>query len=476
MPTCQPNDVEETKEDSGHNESVFANDSEDTTVVQSETQVPQARQDDDGASTIAEQEEPRYGWVIVVCVFVINAQTWGLIQSYGVFLTFYLRSGRFAEPRPLTLAFMAGLAFATALLVCPIATLMVPKAGLRPTILFGVLLQSGGLIAASFSTELWHLILSQGLAFGLGIGFLANATVSVTPQWFVARRSFATAITTAGSGTGGLVYALATDTMIENIGLAWALRTLGIVSFVVNTAAALFIKDRNRSLKSDFAVFKLDYFKRLDFVLFLAWGAFSQLGFAVLILSLPDYVQSVGFSSHQASIAIALFNMSQAIGRPMIGLGSDRWGRLNVAGLSALIATATVFLLWTPAGRHYAGIIVFSLFGAFASSMWPTVAPVGAEVVGIRYLPSALSVFWTMLVPSTLFAEPIAISIKRPGRDGYIGVQVFTGCMFLLSFISLWSLRACKLTEESGEKGAAPSRQKQTHRSWVGNWTKIAKI
>lgn len=80
--------------------------------------------------------------------------------------------------------------------------------------------------------------------------------------------------------------------------------------------------------------------------------------------------------------------MSQAVGRPLIGLASDRFGRLNVAGISTFVASISTLLIWTLAGKSFGGTIIYTLFGAFASNMWTTVAPVAAEVMGLQTLPS----------------------------------------------------------------------------------------
>lgn len=72
----------------------------------------------------------------------------------------------------------------------------------------------------------------------------------------------------------------------------------------------------------------------------------------------------------------------------MIGFYSDRVGRINVAGLSALFAGLAAFFLWIFAGGYYAGAIVYSLFGLFAGSIWPVIAPVAVEVIGLQLLPS----------------------------------------------------------------------------------------
>lgn len=110
-------------------------------------------------------------------------------------------------------------------------------------------------------------------------------------------------------------------------------------------------------------------------------------------------------------------------------------GRINIAGLGTLIACLASFLLWIFAGKFYAGVIVYALFGAFVGGLWPTVAPVGAEVIGIQLLPAGLSIYWLVLVLPSTFAEVIALSMKTPGVDGYLDVQIFTGVMFLVSFL-----------------------------------------
>lgn len=80
--------------------------------------------------------------------------------------------------------------------------------------------------------------------------------------------------------------------------------------------------------------------------------------------------------------------VSQGMGRPVIGFYSDRIGRINVAALCTLTAGLAAFFLWIFAAQHYAGAIVYALFGAFAGCIWPCIAPVAVEVVGLQLLPS----------------------------------------------------------------------------------------
>lgn len=110
------------------------------------------------------------------------------------------------------------------------------------------------------------------------MGFLFIASVGVVPQWFNKRRSFANSISTAGSGFGGLTYSLATNAMIQSIGLGWAFRVLAIVACGVCVICTLVIKDRNKAVGSVHVAFDVSLFRRPEFLLLLAWGFFSMLG------------------------------------------------------------------------------------------------------------------------------------------------------------------------------------------------------
>ncbi|KAK3996457.1 major facilitator superfamily domain-containing protein [Cladorrhinum sp. PSN332] len=404
---------------------------------------------DSDSSAVAETEfkEGGYGWAVVAACSIVNAHTWGLNSSYAVFLAYYLRSGALGGSSPLVFAFVGGLSISISLLVSPLVTWCIGRYGTKPTFWIGVVFEAASFIGASFATRVWQLLLSQGICFGIGLGFCFTSTVGLVPQWFTKKRSFANGIAAAGSGFGGLTYSLATNAMITNLGLAWAFRILAILAFVVNGACSLVLKDRNKAVGAKHVPFHVDLFKLKEYWMFLGWGFFSLLSYVVVVFSIADYARQVGFSASQGSLVAAMLNLSQGLGRPLIGLASDRVGRINVAGLGTLIAGTAAFLLWILAGKNFAGLIVYSLFGAFAGSIWPCVAPVGAEVVGLQLLPSALSIYWLALVLPATFAEVIALELRTSGVNGYLNVQLFTGVMFMIAFIFIWFLRSWKLEQ-----------------------------
>ncbi|MCJ1330040.1 Tubulin beta chain (Beta tubulin) [Thelotrema lepadinum] len=387
-----------------------------------------------------------YGWVCVACVAFINAHTWGVNSSYGVFLAYYLSNDVFAGATYLDYAMVGGLSVAVAMLISPLATWSTRRFGTRVTLLTGVFFETLSLITASFTREIWQLFLSQGVCFGLGLGFLFVGSVGIVPQWFSTKRSLANGIGTAGSGLGGLTYSLASGAMIESIGLAWSFRVLGVVSLAVNFICAMLIKDRNKAIGASQLAFDYQLFKRYEFLLMQSWAFFSILGYIILLFSLPNYASSVGLTPSQGSLIGALLNLGQAMGRPLIGIFSDRAGRINVAAFLTTVCGIFCFVIWIFA-NSYGVLIFFSLFaGTIAGTIWTVVAPVGAEVVGLKELPSALSITWVVLVLPSLFSEAIGLEIES-SSDTYLYAIIYTGLMYLIAGLFGWLLRAWKIGE-----------------------------
>lgn len=315
-----------------------------------------------------------YGWVCVACCFFINGHTWGinsvcllwsilqkilfltkdfladsfyLSKSYGVFLAHYLANNVFPGSTYLDFAFVGGLSISQAMLVSPIATVVVGRFGTKTCLLIGIALQTAALIGASFAYEFWQLLLSQGLCFGYGMGFLFVGSVGIIPQWFTTRRSLANGIGAAGSGLGGLIYSLATQAIIQRISLAWAFRILGIVSGGVNLICTLLIRDRNQHIGSRQLAFDYTLFKRPEFWLVQGYGFFSMLGYIVLLFSLPNYANYVGLTAKQGSVLGAVLNLGQGLGRPPIGYFSDSFGRINMAGTMTFLSGLFALVIWT---------------------------------------------------------------------------------------------------------------------------------
>lgn len=211
------------------------------------------------------------------------------------------------------------------------------------------------------------------------------ASFGIPAQRFSTKRSLASGFATCGSALGGLIYSLASNVMIENLGLPWAFRILAIISFVVNLGSSLLLRDRYGQINGEKpAAFQLSLLKNLDFLLVLAWATLSLMAYTILLFSIPDYGESYGLKTDQGALLGALVNLGQVVGRPSVGFLSDHVGRLNVSAIMTFFSGILCFVFWVFA-TGYASAVAFSLvIGLFVGTFWASLSPIVAEILGLE--------------------------------------------------------------------------------------------
>jgi MFS family permease len=99
---------------------------------------------------------------------------------------------------------------------------------------------------------------------------------------------------------------------------------------------------------------------------------------------MPACATSVGLSAQQGSIVGALLNLGTVVGRPLIGQLSDTMGRINIATLMTGWCGLVCLVIWIFA-KSFGALCFFAILaGMVCGTVWSTVGPVGAEVVGLK--------------------------------------------------------------------------------------------
>lgn len=254
--------------------------------------------------------------------------------------------------------------------IAPFATYLARTWEPRLVMAIGVVLQATGFIAASYCSQIWQLYLSQGVSIGCGIGLIYIPSLPVTSQWFTTKTSLANGVSASGSGFGGMLFSWTTALMLEKIGLEWTLRTTGLMTLIANAIAVLIIRHRNHIIMPSQQAFDLSLLRRVDVLLLLSWSFLSMLGYVVLLFSLPDFATSIGLTQQQATNIAGFLNMGTAVGRPIIGILSDRFSRISTAAVITLVCGLSCIAFWIPA-TTYALTVFFSIIcGATLGVFW----------------------------------------------------------------------------------------------------------
>lgn len=64
----------------------------------------------------------------------------------------------------------------------------------------GLFIATGALVASSYSTQVWHLIITQGVLYAIGGSLLYSPTMFYLDEWFVKKKGLAFGIMWAGVG------------------------------------------------------------------------------------------------------------------------------------------------------------------------------------------------------------------------------------------------------------------------------------
>lgn len=144
-----------------------------------------------------------------------------------------------------------------------------------------------------------------------------------------------------------------------------------------------------------------------------------------------------------------------------MGYFSDSFGRINMAGTCTFLTALFCFVIWIFA-KNYGVLVFFAIIvGTVAGTFWATVGPVGAEVVGIKILPSALSIMWLVLVLPCTFSEPIGLELRQDGEDAYLHAQLYVGFMYVAAALCMWGLRAWKILEVERSQAAREEEEER---------------
>jgi MFS family permease len=101
---------------------------------------------------------------------VLELLVWALPFSYGVFLNHYTSQHLFDGPQefllPLVGTLSSGIIYLTSVIIMPMIARHPHQR--RNLMRFGVLLCFVSLLGAAFATQVWHLILTQGVLYSIG--------------------------------------------------------------------------------------------------------------------------------------------------------------------------------------------------------------------------------------------------------------------------------------------------------------------
>lgn len=422
-----------------------------------------------------------YGWVSCACVALTNFATWGPNTSWGVFLSYFLTHDYFPGATTTDFALIGGLVIGLTLFLLPVASVCMNIFGYKPTLAFAIVLEAVAFVSSSFTRSIGVLYVTYGVLLGLSFGIIFGTNTIIIPGWFLRKRALANGISHVGIGLGGLVFSFAVRAMIDRTGdHRWAMRMLAAATLFINCISLYFVrvrKQKSEQKKTAKEIFKNAFdksvFKIVPLHLCALWSSTSCMGYVILMFSMANFATSIGMSSQQATIALAVFNGSQAVGRPFMGWSSERLGRCNATILIMVYNLILLLPFWFTITK-FRELVPFCFllgFGAGVGSV--NVVPLVSDVVGIKRFSAGIGYAFFGNGIASIFAEVIALHLRTPSSPRpYLRCQIFVVFMYFGGLLCLLPYRELKMRRILAAKAnnkQSSAQQKKEYQDLLDN-------
>jgi MFS family permease len=385
-------------------------------------------------------------WTQVFFAWLVCFTTWGYINSFGAFQTYYTSELRATQSE---VSWIGSVNLFIVMFSSIVGGRALDAGLFIPTFAIGSVLQVVGIFTNSACKNVWQLILAQGLCTGLGSGIVFCPTMGLVTTYFQRRRALAVAITSTGNSAGGAIYPIIVRQLLPRIGFGWTMRVLGFVNLACLAVSLAFLRPRLAPRKAGPLV---------------EWRAFLEAPYSLMIAGMSlvfgglfwsyYYIGSygrniIGLSYEDSTTLVTVFN---GVGIPMrliTGFLVDKYtGPLN--GMIPLLFINGIFAFAWIGVRGRVGMYVFASFyglsaGAFQCLFPTTLTSLNNDLSknGVR-LGMALTVFSI----AGLVGPPLGGALLQTnggGRGGYLSAQLGVGCATMLGACLMVACRVRKV-------------------------------
>jgi MFS family permease len=212
-------------------------------------------------------------WLQAFGNFFLFFNSWGTINSYGVFQTYYATS-MFPSQSESAISWVGSIQTFLLLALGGVVGRWVDAGYFKTCITFGSFMMVFGMMMTSLAKEFWQVVLAQGIVAGLGSGFLFLPGVAVVSTYFSSKRAFALGVGAAGSSIGGVLFPIIIRNLIPTIGFGWAVRVMAFIMLGTLTIPCLVMRQRIPPRKMG-PLIDLPSFKEPAYNFF-TWGKLSR--------------------------------------------------------------------------------------------------------------------------------------------------------------------------------------------------------
>ncbi|KAL2879184.1 hypothetical protein SGCOL_005609 [Colletotrichum sp. CLE4] len=380
-------------------------------------------------------------WLCVFGTFLVVMNTWGMINSFGAFQSYYITQ---LNRSPSDISWIGSIDIFFLFFIGTFTGRLTDAGYFRSVAIVGSVLVVAGTLSASACTQYWQLLLAQGVCVGLGNGCLFCPAVALVSTYFAKRRSFAIGITACGSGAGGVIFPIVIREMLPRAGFGWTMRTLGFIQAAALVTALFCLKPRVPPRKTGSFV-ELAAFKDLDYSFYAAGASLFFWASYIVFFFLAAYARDIqGVSYDQSLDLLMITNGVGIVGRLLLNHLADHVGNLTMF-VPTIGAAALLAYCWAPIASR-AGLYVWAALCGIAlggiQALFPSA--LASLTADPQKQGARIGMVFTIVSVSVLTGPPIAGALISAMGGRYLGAQMFAGSSLTLGMVFIFLAREAK--------------------------------
>lgn len=373
-------------------------------------------------------------WLQVVGGFFILFNTWGILNTFGAYQTYYESGDLFTQSS----SAISWIGSIQAFMVQFFGLLSGPLYDMgyvRSLLIGGSFLIILGQMMLSLCHTFWQALLAQAFCIGIGAGCLFVPAVAILSTYFTTKLPAAVGITASGSSLGGVIYPIVFHQLLRSIGFAWTTRVLGFMMLATLAVSVTLMKPRvlpgkKRSLVDWTA------FRDPAYMFFVLGGFLVFLGLYTPFFYIDYYV----ISTHVTNVNLGFYflvivNAGSVFGRIFPNFVAVKTGSLNII-IPCTIGSA-IFIFALLGARTVPAVAVVSAFYGFFSGTFVSVPPAcfvqlspDRSLIGTR-----IGMGFLLMGVGGLIGAPISGVILE--HSGWNAMWIFAGVPTVAGVVSM---------------------------------------
>ncbi|THY81135.1 MFS general substrate transporter [Aureobasidium pullulans] len=388
-------------------------------------------------------------WLQVLGAFFLWFNTWGLVNAYGSFGTYY-ELGPLHEYPASTIAWIGSIQAYLMLFTGALTGPLFDAGHFRILLIVGSSLIVLGMTTTSVSTKLWQIMLSQAFAVGIGQGCLFSPSLAVLSTYFSEKRFFiAMGLAAAGSGLeqraaayqieGGTIYPIVFHTLEPNLGFAATTRVIAYIAAGTLVISNMVIRVRTPPTQRR-QIFDMAAWKEPAFTVYVIGSMIAFLGTWTPFVYIEVYALEYGITSGKlAFYLLPIITAGSIFGRIGPNLIAARIGLFNVV-IPCVAITGVLAFCFIVAKTQESLIAVSCLYGFFSGSIVSIIPALGVSISPSRaVIGTRIGMACATIGLGMLAGTPISGAILS--HHGFTATWAFSGTVALLGACFLTAAR-----------------------------------